>query len=224
MDTTPATRLLTVCGSLQRASANRWALRAAESTATAAGVAVEDFAGLAELPAFDVDRADDPIPAVGAWRAAVEAADVVLVAVPEYAGGMAGALKNAFDWLVGTGEMYRKPVAILSAGTSGGAHAREATARTLTWQGAYVVDELGIAAPRTRFADDGSVTDVGTATAIAAVVDALVAAPALAPDELVARATAVVAGLGIDAVHVAPALPTSPTGSLVGLDPGRPAS
>jgi NAD(P)H-dependent FMN reductase len=209
VDTTPATRLLTVCGSLQQASANRWALRAAATVAAAAGVIVDDFAGLADVPAFDVDHADDTIPAVSAWRAAIAGADVVLVAVPEYAGGMAGALKNAFDWLVGTGEMYRRPVAIISAGTSGGAHAREATARTLTWQGAYVVDELGIAAPRTRFADDGSITDAGTGTAIAAVVESLVAASALPPEDLVARATAVVARLGIDAVHVTPALPAA---------------
>jgi NAD(P)H-dependent FMN reductase len=47
----------------------------------------------------------------------VSIAHVVLVATPEYAGAVAGAVKNAFDWLVGSGEMYRKPVAVLSAGT-----------------------------------------------------------------------------------------------------------
>jgi NAD(P)H-dependent FMN reductase len=42
-------------------------------------------------------------------------------------------VKNAFDWLVGSGEMYRKPVAVLTAGTSGGQHARRMMAQTLTW-------------------------------------------------------------------------------------------
>ena len=33
-------------------------------------------------------------------------ADAVWIATPEYAGGMPGALKNALDWLVGSGELY----------------------------------------------------------------------------------------------------------------------
>jgi chromate reductase, NAD(P)H dehydrogenase (quinone) len=37
--------------------------------------------------------------------AAVAHADAVLVSTPEYAGGMPGALKNALDWLVGSGEL-----------------------------------------------------------------------------------------------------------------------
>ena len=59
-------------------------------------------------------------------------------------------MKNAFDWLVGSGELYRKPVALLSAGTTGGFHARRMMAQTLTWQGAYVVAELGISSARTK--------------------------------------------------------------------------
>ena len=55
------------------------------------------------------------------WRARLAAADAVLVAAPEYAGGVAGVVKNAFDWVVGAGSMYRKPIAVISAGTSGGA-------------------------------------------------------------------------------------------------------
>jgi NADPH-dependent FMN reductase len=40
--------------------------------------------------------------------AAVAHADAVLVSTPEYAGGMPGALKNALDWLVGSGELQRQ--------------------------------------------------------------------------------------------------------------------
>ena len=93
------------------------------------------------------------------WRRQIAAADVVCVAVPEYAGGMAGALKNASTGWLATGDLYRKPVAILSAGTSGGEHARRQAAQTLTWQGAWVIAELGIAAPLTKFDADGRVTD-----------------------------------------------------------------
>lgn len=196
-------RVLTVCGSLQRRSANRAVLDVAATAM--AGATVDDFDRLGEIPPFDADRTDESIPALEDWRRRVARADVVLVAAPEYAGGVAGVLKNALDWLVGTGELYRKPVAVLSAGTSGGLHARRETAQTLTWQGAYVVAELGIAAPRAKFDAVGRLRDDPTARAIAGLVDTALAAATMPPLELVARVTAVVGALGIDTVHVAPA-------------------
>jgi NAD(P)H-dependent FMN reductase len=196
---------LTVCGSLQRRSANRATLDVATAVAVDAGAEVDDFDRLADVPAFDPDREEESIGAVDDWRARVEAADVVLVAAPEYAGAVAGALKNAFDWLVGSGSMYRKPVAVVSAGTTGGEHARRQVAQTLTWQGAYVVGDLAIAAPRTKSDADGRLNDRATLAAIGELTTALLAAPAVPAEELVALATSVVTSLSIDAVHVAPA-------------------
>jgi NAD(P)H-dependent FMN reductase len=135
----------------------------------------------------------------------VNAADVVLVAAPEYAGAVAGAVKNAFDWLVGSGELYRKPVAVLSAGTSGGLHARRMMAQTLTWQGAYVVAELGIASPRTKSDEHGRLNDEATLAAIASLTNVMLGAPAMVADELVRLATRVVESLDVDVSHVAPA-------------------
>ena len=132
-------------------------------------------------------------------------ADVVLVATPEYAGGVAGAVKNAFDWLVGSGSVYRKPVGLISAGTSGGHFARQAMAQTLTWQGAYVVAELGIAAPRTKSDADGLFTDGQTLTAISSLTESLLGASTLPAAELADLARRVVGGLGVDSAHVAPA-------------------
>ena len=34
-----------------------------------------------------------------------------MLCTPEYAGTLPGSLKNLIDWVVGTGELYRKPVA-----------------------------------------------------------------------------------------------------------------
>jgi NAD(P)H-dependent FMN reductase len=197
-------RLLTVCGSLQTRSMNRVALAAASVVAVAAGASVDDFERLAEIPAFDADRSEEPIDVIAAWRRRVQAADAILVAAPEYAGGVAGAVKNAFDWLVSSGELYRKPVAMLSAGTSGGLHARRMMAQTLTWQGAYVVAELGIAAARTKF-DAGRVTDEPTTASIASLTHLLLAARGMSATEVVNRATVVVGSLGIDLAHIAPA-------------------
>lgn len=196
-------RLLTVCGSLQATSANRAALDAATAVAVAAGASVDDVALLAELPPFNADLVEAPPPAVEAWRRQVAAADAVLVAAPEYAGGVAGLVKNAFDWLVSSGEPYRLPVAVLSAGTSGGAEARRMLVQTLTWQGAYVVAHLGIAAPRTKFDRSGRPSDPDTAAAIAALTHRLLAATDPAVD-VAAKAAEVVSALGIDVAHVAP--------------------
>ena len=115
-------RVLLVCGSLQRRSANRAALDVVRAIALEHSAIVEEFEALADIPAFDFTRQDEPIAAVAEWRRRVAEADVVVLAAPEYAGGLAGAAKNALDWLVGSGDLYRKPVAVVSAGTSGGVH------------------------------------------------------------------------------------------------------
>jgi NAD(P)H-dependent FMN reductase len=198
-------RIVTVCGSLQRHSANRAVLDVAGAAAVAAGARVDDFDQLASIPPFDPERDPSAIAVVADWHALVSGADAILVAAPEYAGALAGAVKNAFDWLVGLGSLYRKPVAVMSAGTSGGLFARRMMAQTVTWQGGYVVAELGVAAPRTKSDGEGRLTDAATVAAIEALAVTLVEAPTLAPGEVVARATAVVADLGIDVAHVAPA-------------------
>src|SRR5262245_30476440 len=205
LDVSVETRVLAVCGSLQRRSANRALLDVACAVAMSAGAAVDIFDRLAEVPAFDPDRAAEPIDVIDDWRRRSSTAAAVLVAAPEYAGALAGAVKNAFDWLVGGGELYRKPVAVLSAGTSGGLHARRMLAQTLTWQGAYIVAELGVASPRTKFDDSGRITDARTAEALRSAVETLLAAPTMTATDLVARATAVVGSLDIDIAHIAPA-------------------
>ncbi len=203
--TQPAFRLLTVCGSLQARSANRAAIAVASSRASRAGATVDDYDRLADIPAFNADR-DEQIEAVEDWRRRVDAADAVLVAAPEYAGGVAGVVKNAFDWLVGSGNMYRKPVGVITAGTSGGWHARQAVAQTLTWQGAYVVAELGIAAPRTKSDEEGRFTDLATVTAIAALTELLLDVTTMRATDLVDVAGQVVGSFGIDSSRVVAAV------------------
>jgi chromate reductase, NAD(P)H dehydrogenase (quinone) len=204
--TQPGVRLLTVCGSLQQRSANRAAISAASSVAIGRGATVDDFDRLADIPAFNADRDDEHIAAVEDWRQRVDTADVVLVAAPEYAGGVAGTLKNAFDWLVGSGNVYRKPLAVISAGTTGGRYARQAMTQTLTWQGAYVVGELGITAPRTKSDDQGQLTDVPTITAISSLTGLLLDGAAMPATALVDVAGRVLGSLGIDTAHLTPAV------------------
>ena len=129
-----------LCGSLQQRSANRAALAiASEAAAQERGATVDHFDRLDEIPGVQSERVEAPIDAIDDWRSRIDRADAVLIAAPEYAGGVSGAVKNAFDWLVGSATIYRKPVGVISAGTTGGEHARRMMAQTFTWQGAYVV-------------------------------------------------------------------------------------
>ena len=74
------------------------------------------FDGLRDLPPFDADReAAGAPPAVLAWRQAIAGSDALLVASPEYGLSLPGALKNGIDWLIVSGELERKIVAITAA-------------------------------------------------------------------------------------------------------------
>lgn len=90
-------KILGVSGSLRAASFNTALLRAAQELAPE-GVAIEIF-GLHDLPLFnqDVEDQGDPAP-VATWKDAVRGADALLLACPEYNGGVTGVLKNAIDW------------------------------------------------------------------------------------------------------------------------------
>lgn len=108
-------RILAVSGSLQQASGNQVLLRTAAALAPP-GVEVVLHDGVRHLPHFDpdVDQAGAP-PPVEEWRAALRDSDAVLIACPEYGHSLPGALKNAIDWVIGSGELHRKVVGVTAA-------------------------------------------------------------------------------------------------------------
>ncbi len=167
--------LLLVSGSLQRVSTNRALLDVA--TQCARGVAhVSQSEHIGTLPHFNPDIADDDQPALTEWRNALATADGVIIASPEYAHSLPGSLKNALDWIVGSGELYDKPVALMSAGTSGGERALDALAQTLRAQGANVVGRVSVAGVRPKLDEHGNIADPDTITEICGLVADLVAA------------------------------------------------
>jgi len=110
-----AVRILGVCGSLQAESANLALLHTAAASAPD-GVDVVLYDGLRQLPHFDPDTdASGEPPSVRDWRQALADSDAVLIASPEYGHSLPGALKNAIDWVIGSGELERKVVAITAA-------------------------------------------------------------------------------------------------------------
>ncbi len=107
-------RIVAVCGSLRRESANTNALQALALVVPD----VEIYRGLADLPHFNPDldvEGSTPPAAVAELRSIVRAADVLVISTPEYAHGLPGALKNALDWLVSDGTLADKRVVILNA-------------------------------------------------------------------------------------------------------------
>jgi chromate reductase len=89
--------VLGISGSLRQASFNTALLHAAQELAPAGMNIV--IHRLHELPLFDqdVEEQGDPAP-VAEFKEAIERADGLLFACPEYNGGMTGVLKNAVDW------------------------------------------------------------------------------------------------------------------------------
>ena len=120
------------------------------------------------------------------------------MAAPEYAGGLSGVVKNALDWLVGSGSLYHRLVGVLSAGTTGGAFAIEQLVRTVSWQGGLVVATLGIDAPRTKQDASGAFTDAATVAAIDEWAGSIVTAVGEPAPARLVRVAAIVAPLGID--------------------------
>ena len=198
------TSIFAVCGSLQKTSANRSVLAVAIGSLDRLGLAVDDFDDLGLIPPLNADFVDEPGTVVADWRRRIGMADAVLIAAPEYGGAVAGVIKNALDWVVGSGELYRKPVALLSAGTSGGVHARRMLVQTLTWQGAHVVASLGISSPRTKSDANGAISDPTTIADIEAAAAVLARVLTMTGDERLALVNAIVAEAGVDPGHIAP--------------------
>jgi chromate reductase len=135
-------RILAVCGSLRAASSNGAILDAAAQLVPE-GARVERFDGIGALPHFNPDLdVGPPLPAVARWREALRGADAILISSPEYVHGVPGALKNALDWIVSSGELGGKPLALLD--TSRGGFATPQLREILTTLEARLVPEASL--------------------------------------------------------------------------------
>ena len=137
-------RVLAISGSLRAASLNSMLLRVMADVAPS-GVEVRLYRGLGRLPLFNPDIAEPP-PEVAALRDALLAADAVVIASPEYAHGVTGAIKNGLDWMVGNDSFIGKPVALLNASPRA-THAYAALRETVTVMSARVVEAASITLP-----------------------------------------------------------------------------
>ncbi|MFI1197816.1 NAD(P)H-dependent oxidoreductase [Micromonospora sp. NPDC020750] len=92
-------RILGVSGSLRQESFNTRLLAAVRPLAPA-GMEIDLFDGLGELPLYNQDldtRQGSPAP-VTRWRNAIREADGLIIVTPEYNSSIPGVVKNAIDW------------------------------------------------------------------------------------------------------------------------------
>jgi chromate reductase len=174
-------RILALGGSLRKASLNRALLDEAAALAPAGTELDLGLVAVAgALPLFNqdiVDR-DGPPPDVGRLKEALQAADGLLIATPEYNWGIPGFLKNAIDWASRPAsdipEVFGDlPVALIGAGGGGGTRLAHSAwqpvfryLRMRPWSG----EALYLDRARERFDADNRLSDEAAREQLRAVV------------------------------------------------------
>jgi chromate reductase len=173
-------KVLGLSGSLRAGSHNSRLLRAAAELLPP-GVELVEFDGLKAIPPFDEDDEAAGHHAVDALRAAIDSADAVLIATPEYNHSLPGQLKNALDWIsrpLSESPLRNKPAAVVGASTGlfGAVWAQAEGRKVLGALGARVIDrELPVGLADDAFDGDG-LADADQALALGGILAELVGA------------------------------------------------
>ena len=166
--------VLGISGSLRSASSNSALVRASVRLAPV-GVELSIYRELADIPPFNPDLDTEAVPAaVSRFRAALHASDAVLISSPEYAHGVSGVLKNALDWLVSSGELIDKPIAVINT-SARATHAHASLCETLVTMSGRVIEDASITIPvaGTAFDANGSLSDARLSTSLRSAIEVL---------------------------------------------------
>lgn len=164
-------KILGISGSLKATSANKKILQFI-STFLPANAEFILYNDLSLLPHYNPDiDVPNTIDCVEQLRLIVKECQVVIICTPEYAFGVPGALKNALDWLVSSGEMNENKVVVITA-SLGGDKALASLLLTLQALGANVLSSLNIPFINSKISKDG-VVDSATKLQIQQVVAAI---------------------------------------------------
>ncbi|WDL97169.1 NADPH-dependent FMN reductase [Alicyclobacillus sp. ALC3] len=174
------TSLVAISGSLREKSTNSTLLRSIVSMVPS-HVPVRIYNDMGQLPHFNPDLDSDDAPVhVAHWRSYLEEASGVLICTPEYAKGVPGSLKNALDWIVSSGELVNKPVAVVSVSPhpSGGEDAHNSLVGTLSMMSAVIVKGATLKVPfiTLKLGTDGQIIDEETQGQLQHLVDMLIQA------------------------------------------------
>src|SRR5215510_124175 len=166
--------IVSICGSLRKASFNRMLMQALPSFAPT-GMSIKEAPSFADLPLYNADIQNGPgFPAaVGTLAEAIRAADGVIICTPEYNFSVPGGLKNAIDWVsrLPNQPFAAKPIALQSAspGPLGGARVQYDLRRTMVFLDALTLNkpEIFVGNCATRFDEKtGELKDETTRTFI----------------------------------------------------------
>ncbi|MHB1285157.1 MAG: NADPH-dependent FMN reductase [Leptospirales bacterium] len=166
-------KILSISGSLRQASQNAAVLHATARLAPG-DCSIAPYTGLGGLPLFNPDLEETEIPSVTDFRNRIRAADGILIASPEYAHGITGVLKNALDWVVGSGEFEGKPVGLLNASMRA-THAHASLEEVLSVMGARIIQKASLTLPLTsnRIDESGILSDRETSGILSCAIAAL---------------------------------------------------
>jgi chromate reductase, NAD(P)H dehydrogenase (quinone) len=162
--------VLTICGSLRKASYNAMVQRLLPSLAPE-GMTLKAAPSFEDFPIYNADvqhASGFPAP-VNALADAIRAADGVIFITPEYNFSIPGGLKNALDWLsrLQNQPFAGKPIALQSASPSplGGARVQYDLRKSMVFLDAFVLNkpEIFIAGAAAKFDDKtGELKDEAT--------------------------------------------------------------
>ena len=145
-------RILVVPGSLRQGSSNHKIINQLASVIPA-NIEFNIYNDLGKLPHFDGEEGYE---AVDQWKRKIGEVDGVFICTPEYAFGIPGTLKNALDWTVSSGDLYEKPVALITA-SSAGDKGHAALLNVLNALGAKMNNDTKLLVPliRSKFNEKG---------------------------------------------------------------------
>jgi chromate reductase, NAD(P)H dehydrogenase (quinone) len=138
-------KVLAISGSLRKSSLNSALLQAFVQLAPPE-FQVSICTVVGKLPLFNPDLEANLPQVVRLLHQQVAAADVLLIASPEYAHGVTGAIKNTLDWLVSFEAFVAKPVAVLNASPRAH-HADSALRETLRTMSAVIIEPASVTFP-----------------------------------------------------------------------------
>jgi chromate reductase len=174
-------KVLGISGSLRRDSYNGTLLRAAGELLPPSAE-LQNFDGLKAVEPYDEDDDVGRGPAgARSLREAIESADAILVATPEYNSSVPGQLKNALDWASrpkGENALWGKPVAVVGASTGmfGAVWSQAELRKALSASGARVIEtDLPVGHAHQAFTEDGRLADVELRERYVEILDELVA-------------------------------------------------
>jgi chromate reductase len=174
-------RVLGISGSLRGGSYNTELLRAAAELLPPP-VEIELFDGLKAVPPYDEDDDIGGGPdGARELRRAIEDADAILIATPEYNSSVPGQLKNALDWAsrpFPANALQGKPVAVVGASTGmfGAVWSQAEVRKVLGSIGARVIDmDLPVPHAGEAFTEDGRLAESELRERYAEILDELAA-------------------------------------------------